>query len=208
MKTMTANNRTATVSMPTVQKMEGRIAACENSIERSMEGIAYRAENYYNCIDDYSSGGICDKAANENISACRMEIDLLKEQIKLGRPRVQDFVHFVLADLEGNIVSNRIVDGRFGRCWIIEKDHGNVEFVGLAKRAGTYEKKGYKVVRVEETVEYAYTAEGRTMGGNMKADARLVDRKTTDATKEDLQKWISDQRPYVAFVAAKNAGLV
>jgi len=54
----------------------------------------------------------------------------------------------VLVDVETNdIVSKKIIQGKYGLCWIVNDDHADKfgRFVGLAKKESTYSKKGLKV---------------------------------------------------------------
>ena len=70
------------------------------------------------------------------------------------------YVHS-LTDLEGNIVNSKIVDGRYGKVWVINKDDGSVEWVNVStastftKEQAHYRKKGYQIalctVRVRTT---------------------------------------------------------
>ena len=65
---------------------------------------------------------------------------------------------YSLADLDGNIVNSRIVDGKYGEAWVINKDDGSVEWVNVstassvAKRQAHYNKKGYQLVLCEVRV--------------------------------------------------------
>lgn len=143
---------------PSLEKMKSFISSCEGSIKTSRDAINYRMGNYYNCIDDYSSGGLCDKAANENIADHQRYIRLIEEQIKLdGKTFVEEFIQHVLVDSTGKIVSDKLIYGRFGPCWIIPGGEGSgVSFVSESKKMSTYNKKGYGLAEIKTKVEYYY----------------------------------------------------
>jgi len=133
-------------------KIKEAIKSQEATIKRARESIEYRLENYYNCIDDYSSGGICDKAANETITQTENQIELYKEFLSKGEI-IREFEREILTDLEDNDLNAKIVNGKYGRCWV----YGGGIFVGLAKKESTYRNKGYKVRTVTETVRLTYS---------------------------------------------------
>lgn len=136
-------------NFPTQAQVEAVIAELDSQDANTRKNMDQRMMNYYNCIDDYSYGGICDKVASESLSANRFTREMLKAQLANGKPLSDVAEVNVLCDLEVNVVSDRIVNGRFGLCWIIDNGNGNVSFVGLAKKASTYAKKGY-VVKVKQ----------------------------------------------------------
>ncbi len=162
--------------VPTSEAIDNAIKGFKNSIETSIKGIDYRLQNYYNCIDDYSSGGICDKAANENISNCQSHIRNLENQ-KINGSVTDTFYQDVLCDLDGNVVSERVVSGRFGDCWIIG-DGSNVQFIGCAKKVATYAQKGFKVMQREFTTEYYFLT--REHKGNLITRGRILSERIID----------------------------
>jgi hypothetical protein len=143
--------------MPTVDQFNSYLEYCKGQDEEAQKNTDQRMQNYYNCIDDYSWGGLCDQASSQarslrNYLASNLAIQLEKGAFK------STFKLSILQDLEGNTVSTKIVDGKFGPCWIIKTSEYSANFVGVAKKAATYAKKGYKVVTREVVVEYYYTA--------------------------------------------------
>lgn len=139
---------------PTEQEMLNQISRLEESVKGHEEAAECRMLNYYiNCIDDYSFGGLCDQATSKIINDNRELRQRLNEQLNQIRTVVSEEVIDVLTDLAtGEIVSDRLVNGKFGMCWIVGSGD-DVKFVGLAKKAKTYESKGYAVVRMTYTVE-------------------------------------------------------
>lgn len=127
-----------------------------SSIKSINEGRTYRMNNYLNCVDDYSWGGPCDKAADEHERRLKNAMQTLKEQLENGAPFVEKYSMNVLTDMDGNIVSEKIVSGRFGDCWLI-KNGDNVSFVGCSKKQATYNKKGYKLMERVYELEFYYT---------------------------------------------------
>lgn len=177
--------------------IEQSIASFKESIKSRQEGIEYRAMNYYNCIDDYSSGGICDKAAYEAISSYQGAIEALTRQAEHGKSFIEDFDCDVLCDLDGKVVSERIVNGRFGSCWIIKDAEGRATFIGTARKQATYRKKGYKVMRHVYTVEYYFTTQHTFKG--LITRGRVLAERFEDAPETDL--WVSDKLNRIAYFA-------
>jgi len=166
---------------PTMEAMADAVRHWQESIERSQEGTKYRMENYYNCVDDYSWGGPCDRAADWNISRCNSFIALMKEQMEKPEPQTWDFHREVLADLDGNIVSERIIKTKYGFAWIIGEGE-NVEFVGCVKRQSTYETKGYRVMTITETAKFYYLPRESKQG--LMAQSIITSRTIAPATDE------------------------
>jgi hypothetical protein len=147
--------------MPTKEQFDLFLINCKEADKRQQENWNYRMENYFNCVDDYSWGGLCDKAANE----AAMKRDALKHNLKvqLEKGVFNEIIKLsILCDLDGNIVSDKIVNGKFGQCWII-KNETSVSFIGVAKKQSTYNKKGYKVMTLSINVEYYYLTNGKVI---------------------------------------------
>jgi hypothetical protein len=177
--------------MPTENQFDNFIVWYNEENEQMRKNADYRMQNYYNCVDDYSWGGLCDQAANESYGKrFRLHNDLVI-QMRDGA-FVDDIEISVLADMDGNIVSDKIVNGRFGECWII-KNGGNVEFVGVAKKQATYNKKGYKVMTIVYKVEFYYLTNGKIV-------SRLLNEKLVDLILENQTTY----KPLELFVALNN----
>ena len=115
----------------------------------------YRMQNYFNCVDDYSWGGLCDQAATEARFKREAVLGVLQRQVALGCPLREVTEVAVLVDaVTGAVVSERIVNGRFGACWIIGGGEGGNQptFVSVTKRQATSERKGFRVY----TKRYTY----------------------------------------------------
>lgn len=146
------------ISFPTVSQVEAIIAGFDKQDAEAYKNMDYRMQNYYNCVDDYSYGGICDKVAQEGISNRRYKKDILTTQITTGKPISDVNITHVLCDINtGEIVSERIVKGAFGYCWIIGGKNGApVSFVGIYRKPSTYASKGYMVKTVKTYYEYYF----------------------------------------------------
>jgi hypothetical protein len=142
--------------MPTEEQIKSLFASFDGADERQRKNEEYRMENYFNCVDDYSWGGLCDKAQNEARGYRNSARYQLQEQLENG-VFIREFEVNVLTDLDGNVVSDRLVNGKFGDCFMIKNGENDVKFVGIAKKQSTYEKKGYKVMTKVYKVEYFYT---------------------------------------------------
>lgn len=165
--------------MPTTEQLLSMIESCNSSIKTSQEAEEYRMNNYYNCVDDYSWGGPCSKAADENINKCRSRIRIYEEQMKSGSITDSETME-VLCDMDGNIVSDKVIDGKYGMSWVL-KSGG---YVSVSKKEATYNKKGYKTMAVIYTYEY-YLIGGETQKGNNKCVSRLLKSELVAKTNDD-----------------------
>jgi len=159
--------------MPTQEQFDNFVKWYEEENAQMRKNSEYRMQNYFNCIDDYSWGGLCDQAADRAYAKRFRLFNWLSTQMRDGA-YVEDVERSVLVDMNGNIVSDKIVNGKFGQCWII-KDGDNVSFVGVAKKQSTYNKKGYKVMTLINTIEYYYLTNGKVI-------SRLLDEQLVEST--------------------------
>jgi hypothetical protein len=178
--------------MPTVDQFNSYLDYCKKEEEEANKNTEQRMENYFNCLDDYSWGGLCDQASSQIISLRRYLANNLATQLEEGAFK-ETFKLSILQDLEGNTVSTKIVKGKFGPCWIIKVSEYNANFVSVAKKADTYAKKGYKVVTREVSVEYYYTA-GLSRNGKIIPISRILSDTIldyiADVQKTDIPKEI------------------
>ena len=111
-----------------------------------------RMENYYNCIDDYSWGGLCSKANAMARNRADQGLRERIEEIVRGGFLLQERKQNVLRSIEtGEIVAVGTYNGDYGRYFRVEEGD-SVKFVGCAKQVKTYEKKGYTPI-VQTIVE-------------------------------------------------------
>lgn len=189
---------------PTQEEVESLIRGFDATRESHKENRQYRMENYYNCVDDYSFGGPCDRAQDEEGSKMNLAQSLLKEQLENGKPFTEEFRIPVLTDLDGNIVSDRIVEGRFGECWIIidkSKEFNNASFVSVSKKNSTYNKKGYKVMEFVYLTEYYFTTKMSKNG--LISVARVLKQELQDC--QELPKYsFHTKLPSVLYFALNN----
>lgn len=65
---------------------------------------------------------------------------------------------WLLVDMNGKIVDAKIVDGKFGKVWAVNKEDGSTEWVNVssastyAKEQAHYNKKGYQIAMCEVRV--------------------------------------------------------
>lgn len=105
---------------------------------------------YVECMDDTIVCGISDNLCKERMSNIRQKAKDYIEQLENGFLKIE-VERVYLYDLDDNLVSDKIVLGQFGYCWIIENQDGSVKFVGCPKRQSTLNKKGYKAKRYRIT---------------------------------------------------------
>ena len=62
------NSTTFYDKMPTQEQFNSFLIFYNEANRVMQENSDYRMQNYFNCLDDYSWGGLSDKAANESYS--------------------------------------------------------------------------------------------------------------------------------------------
>lgn len=185
--------------MPSLEKLQETISGLDSRDETARKNMDQRAENYYNCLDDYSYGGICDRAAVDGISERGMQRRALQEQIENGA-FVEVFKSNVLL-YQGKVVSDRVVNGRFGPCWIIPGEKGSAPgFVSVAKKASTYEKKGFEVKTREIKLEYYYTGGQFQKNGHLKFKSRIL----SDEITNEFNEYASTGFCFMVWLTLKN----
>ena len=115
-------------------------------IEEIQKRRNYRMENYYNCVDDYSFGGLCDKADNELENRLRLERDIMIEQVMNGGKVIRESSFYRL--ISDTDKCDGAQCGRYGEFFTIDG-----KFIGVPKKMSTLTKKGYKLFHIARTYE-------------------------------------------------------
>jgi hypothetical protein len=122
-----------------MMKAQELIKELQNEINKYTAIIQDRSRRIGEGLTDIDDCFMSDKSN-------RLQIDLAKKKIQiLKNGGTSTFT--VLRDIEtGEIVSRKLVDGRFGLCHLISDEYVSKfgRFVGMAKREATYTKKGLK----------------------------------------------------------------
>lgn len=149
----------------------------------------YRMKNYYDCIDDYSWGGICDQADNELEDKYRMERDILIEQVN-GNGKVKRTSSFY------RLVSNSdfcdgASEGQYGQYFKIDGC-----FIGVPKKLATLKKKGFSLIFIERTYECSFKTINKY--GVVWKDIVLLNEKKTEVQDNTMPEWIG-RKPYIDY---------
>lgn len=182
--------------LPTSAAIEALLSSYEAQDAEARKNSEYRMQNYFNCVDDYSWGGICDQAASQAESIRMHNRNVLKNQLENGIQK-EVFTVNVLTDLDGNVVSETIVNGKFGPCWLIKNESGT-SFLSVAKKAATYEKKGYKVMQRQITCEYYYTLR-HYKSGKLVIMSRVVSDEICEFDYKENQTTYLAREAYIAL---------
>lgn len=129
----------ATLTPEQVERINAARNAYNARIAELREEEDRRAEHYYDCLDEYSYGGICSTLNARQQREAEANFNRRVEYIVNGyvrRVRREN----ILKDLEGNIVARGTREGQYGRYF--KTNDG--KFVSCTKRVATYEKKGYR----------------------------------------------------------------
>ena len=190
---MTTNNTTANL---TTEQIE-RINAIEESFKRQMESInerrAYRAQNYYDCVDDYSWGGLCDKADNEEENRLVISKQIAIEEVKNGGYHVVNTCYYQLRDNEGNVAIGAR-SGQWGEYFTI-----NGKYVGVPKRVATLEKKGYILEKVSHTYHCVYKGWSSNREYILYKSIERVSEQIERVTKDTMPSYIGNL-PWVDYL--------
>jgi len=128
----------STLTKEQIERINAIKANSENQLARLQADEDRRADNYYDCLDDYSYGGLCSKANAQAQGRVIAGMNWAIQEVVLGYiPLVKR--RNILKDLNGNIVATGTHEGKFGRFFVTD----NGVFVSCRTKLSTYEKKGY-----------------------------------------------------------------
>lgn len=153
-------------------RRDAEIAPINQALRETME-------RYYDCQDDYSFGGLGDKVRHERISQIKRCYDLLIEQLRNGGFIERETSVLCLTDLEGNFLTDTLIYGRYGQCFVIDTVAGTT-FVGMAKKESTFEKKGYKVVTRYRNFKVVFTGRFSDKGNPIYSSVELIGERFED----------------------------
>jgi len=156
-------------------KLQLQLQAAYNSMrERHSENTEYRMQNYFNCIDDYSWGGIQDQTQSQKENRLLWLIDRVKEQDNNGGFLEESATELILQSSDGAFVSANIVRGKWGKCFMWGSEEQGMSFLGLSTKQSTFAKKGYRVVTKKYRLKVIYN--GRiTQSGNFSKSVELIE---------------------------------
>lgn len=180
-------------NMPNNDKIAAILSTLDAEDKDAHKNAECRMNNYFNCVDDYSWGGLCDQAASQGYNRRSVLRNALIQLRNNGGAIFEDINLPVLCDMDGNIVSDNVVWGAYGKCWVTP----NGQFIGCAKKSATYAKKGYCVRDMRYIIEW-YPLGGITQNGNLKLSARVLSHQLGELT-EDLNK--VSGKPYLLYAA-------
>jgi len=175
-----------------METKEKQIQAIKDAFERAMAEInerrEYRMRNYYDCIDDYSFGGICDKADNELEDMLRMQRDIKIEQVENDGFYFRTSMFYRLCDNDGNAALGT-KHGQWGEFFVI-----NDKCVSVPKRLATLTKKGYKLEQVIRT--YKCELKSIRNGHAINKSMTVIEEKVIDITQDSMPDYIGGL-PYI-----------
>ncbi len=142
--------------IPTPERIAFVLKQLDQSDKSADEATDRRMENYYNCVDDYSWGGICDHASAQGKSERRLVRSCMNEILATGNPLKGSHDHYFLERLDGSFATDHCVKTRFGQAWRIKGEAGyeSCTWVSVSKTKKTYEKKGFRLMKA--TYEFDY----------------------------------------------------
>jgi hypothetical protein len=182
----------------TKMKLSERIQNHINAVQiEHNKNSDYRMQNYYNCVDDYSWGGICDRAQDHEMMRLKGMLYNVLEQEENGG-FCKEIAHvYELQDMDGNVLSTRLVKGKFGLCFIIQHSEHNVSFVGATKNQSTFAKKGFKVITKTYELKVVYTGTLNSKFANRSVElislSETMQDKVDYNTGADTSLWLFQQ---------------
>lgn len=129
---------------------EEQIAEIEKSFAFGMSAIQerrnYRMKNYYDCVDDYSFGGLCDKADDELENRLRTTREIKIEEVMNDGKVIRQSSFYRLVSDKSKCDGAKC--GRYGEYFVIDD-----KIVGVPKKLSTLSKKGYKLFHIKRKYE-------------------------------------------------------
>lgn len=183
--------------IPSAELINSVFKSFDQSDESANRAAQTRMENYYNCLDDYSWGGICDRAAAEARSEREMIRSSYKKILAGEIPKGRYDLYF-LETLDGTFATTSCVTTKYGKAWMIkENEYSTPKWVSVSKTAKTYEKKGYRLMKVSFEYEYYHVA-----GKNgWRKEAIITSVKTSPV--EDFSRAYNYDTPFYIWLAMK-----
>jgi len=142
-----------------------------------------RMRRYFDCQDDTILGGISDRVTSETISGIIRKYDLLIQQEINGGRLSQEVESLCLYDLNDNFITDVVVDGKWGKCFIIGNGDDS-QFISIAKRQSTYNKKGYKAIIRKRNFSYTFNGAETKWGKYIFKDIILENETLTEGIIE------------------------
>jgi len=174
--------------METLTSVEEKIAALEIRREDALKPYNEiqedRMRRYFDCQDDTILGGISDQVTQETMRTINRKFDLFIEQVKNNGRLNQEVETLCLYDLEGNFVTDIVVKGKFGQCFIIKNGDSDVQFVSVAKRQATYNKKGFKAIIRKRNYSFTFNGSETKTGRFIFNDIKLENETLTEGIVE------------------------
>jgi hypothetical protein len=142
---------------PSIAEMHTAIEQQKKQIANINRNADRVADNYYNCLDDYSFGGLTTQAHNWGRDQARDLIARMEAQIEANDSHIFEHNEYALCDMQGNVLSHRIVKGAYGPCWVLDNTYNDKKFFSPVKKQATYNKKGLQLMQRTHTFELYYT---------------------------------------------------
>lgn len=158
--------KTITMNALLKERMEAELAPL-------MEIQNDRMQRYFDCQDDTIFGGISWEVTSSKINQIRSKYELLEEQINNGGFLTHESFQSCLFDLDGNFVTDRIVNTKYG-CAFVFQQNGEPKFVSLAKKKSTLEKKGFQVKTKVRKFKMVFTGLFTKSGNKVYKDITLT----------------------------------
>jgi hypothetical protein len=163
-----------------IQELEARKQSALKPYQEIQED---RMRRYFDCQDDTILGGISDQVTSETMSNINRKFDLLIQQVKNGGRLSSSTEYLCLYDLNDNFITDVVVDGRYGKCFLIGSGD-DVKFISIAKRQSTYNKKGYKSIIRKRNFSYTFNGAETKSGKYIFKDIILENETLTEGIIE------------------------
>ena len=179
---------------------EARKQAILNTYENTMKGLRerqeYRAENYYNCVDDYSYGSPYHAAADSMVEhEARIKRDYALEMLENGYVTIDSHCP-VLKNFDDEVCAVGVLYGKYGSFFPLI----NGGCVSVAKKQSTYEAKGYRLFERKRVFHAIFTGKVSSKGNPVFSSIELVSEEYTVCGnnyngygREDYIDWLYSQ---------------
>ena len=152
-----------------------------------------RAENYYNCVDDYSFNSPYHNAADSSReNQATMLRDYSLEMLDYGYCTIKS-EYSVLMNTDGTICAEGTFYGQYGSCFRLF----NGGFVGVPKKADTLLAKGYTMHLCEKVYKANFTGKFSKKGNPIFDQITLVNETLTDSIEScptNFIDWLYNQQ--------------
>jgi len=175
-------------------KINGINDTYRGMLKSHSEANAYRWQNYYDCVDDYSVCGLMDKAEAWAEAKMLERNAVMIEEVLRGGYFIHTSECMQLLNIETGEVIRGGAYGHYGAYFTVAPG----VYIGKSKKVSTYIKKGYIPEYGVRTYKCVFDHQSRN-GNIMCSSVELLDEKVTTFEKSLPEEYVRIERDFIDY---------